>query len=392
MAHIMKLDLDLQLSSWRTPHRASQAEKSLQTASLVYKISSEVVEEDTATSLQKPVDLICESRVGLLEKVHSIPFPSQEVELHFGLMREVNQTKIKEFILHTLSINGDAHAVLFTLFLLIYTLTLVGNVMIIMLVWFNTSLHKPMYIFLGNLSFAEIWYTTSIIPKMLSGFLSQNNCISFAGCFLQYYFFFSLGSTECFLITVMGYDRYLAICHPLRYHVLMSSRVCFCLAASCWINGFLLNLVPINVIVQLPFCGDNKIDHFLCDSGPLLELSCLRDFVTEVTISIIPAVGLLITFSLICISYIFIIQTIIRIPSSPGRYKAFSTCASHLTVVIMYFGVAMYMYIRPSGKHPLNVDKAVAVLYTSVTPLLNPVIYSLRNKEFIEAVKKVLKL
>ncbi|XP_029435687.1 olfactory receptor 1020-like [Rhinatrema bivittatum] len=312
--------------------------------------------------------------------------------LNFGLMWEGNQTKVKEFILHILSINGDAHAVLFTLFLLIYTLTLVGNVMIIVLVWLNTSLHKPMYIFLGNLSFTEICYTTSTMPKMLYGFLSQNNYISFTGCFLQYYFFFSLGSTECFLITVMGYDRYLAICQPLRYHVLMSNRICFRLAAFCWINGFFWTLVPVILISHLPFCGENEVDHFLCDTGPLLELSCLRDFVTEVIISIIPALGLLITLSFICMSYIFIIQTILRIPSSSGRHKAFSTCASHLTVVIIFFGVALYMYIRPSGKHLLYDDKVVAVLYTTVTPLLNPVIYSLRNKEFIEAVKKVMKL
>ncbi|XP_029435689.1 olfactory receptor 11G2-like [Rhinatrema bivittatum] len=306
-------------------------------------------------------------------------------------MWEGNQTKVKEFILHTLSINGGAHAVLFTLFLLIYTLTLVGNISIIMLVWSNMSLHKPMYIFLGNLSFVEIGYTSSTMPKMLSGFLSQNNYISFTGCFLQYYFFFSFGSTECFLITIMGYDRYLAICRPLHYHVLMSSRICFRLAASCWMNGFFWTLLPINLIAQLPFYGRNKIDHFLCDTGPLLELSYPRDSVTEVTSSVITSLVLVLTFSFICISYIFIIQTTLRIPSSSGRRKAFSTCASHLTVVIMFFGGAMYMYIRPSGKHPLYLDKVVAVFYTTVTPLLNPIIYSLRNKEFIEAVKKVMK-
>ncbi|XP_029435684.1 olfactory receptor 6N2-like [Rhinatrema bivittatum] len=306
-------------------------------------------------------------------------------------MWERNHTKVKDFILHGLSINGHTQTAIFTLFLGVYILTLVGNVTIIMLVWCNTSLHKPMYIFLVNLSFVEIWYTTTTVPKMLSGFLSENNYISFTGCFLQYYFLFSLGATECFLLTIMGYDRYLAICQPLRYHVLMSSRVCFCLAASCWINGFFWSSVPITIVSQLPFCGENEINHFLCDTGPLLELSCTRDLVTEVTSSVITSLVLLITFFFICISYIFIIQTTVRIPSSSGRRKAFSTCASHLTVVIMYFGGAMYIYIRPSGKHPLYLDKAVAVLYTTVTPLLNPVIYSLRNKEFIDAMKKVMK-
>ncbi|XP_030043494.1 olfactory receptor 11L1-like [Microcaecilia unicolor] len=305
-------------------------------------------------------------------------------------MRGANQTKMKEFILHGLSINEDTQAVLFALFLMVYILTLFGNVMIIMLVWSNTSLHKPMYVFLGNLSFVEIWYTTTTVPKMLSGFLSKTNSISFTGCFLQYFFFFFFGSTECFLLTVMGYDRYLAICQPLRYHFLMSSRICFRLSSTCWIIGFLWTLVPVILTSQLPFCG-NEIDHFLCDTGPLLELSCVDDFTTELTSLVLTSLVLLITFSFTCISYVFIIQTILRIPSSSGRHKAFSTCASHLTVVTMFFGCAIYMYVRPSGHHPFYQDKLVAVLYTVLTPLLNPIIYSLRNKEFIEAVKKVMR-
>nr|XP_033779171.1 olfactory receptor 11L1-like [Geotrypetes seraphini] len=305
-------------------------------------------------------------------------------------MWRVNQTKVKDFILHGLSVNEDTRAVLFVLFLMVYALTLFGNITIIILVWSNASLHKPMYIFLGNLSFVEIWYTTTTVPKMLSGFLSKTNSISFTGCFLQYFFFFFFGSTECFLLTIMGYDRYLAICQPLRYHLLMSSRICFRFASSCWIIGFLWTLVPVILISQLPFCG-NEIDHFLCDTGPLLELSCINDFATELTSLVLTSLVLLITFSFTCISYVFIIQTILRIPSSSGRHKAFSTCASHLTVVTIFFGCAMYMYVRPSGHHSFYQDKLVAVLYTVLTPLLNPIIYSLRNKEFIEAVKKVMR-
>ncbi|XP_029435683.1 olfactory receptor 6N2-like [Rhinatrema bivittatum] len=306
-------------------------------------------------------------------------------------MWEGNQTKVKEFILHTLSINGGAHAGLFTLFLLSYTLTLLGNITIIMLVWSSTSLHKPMYIFLGNLSFVEIGYTTTTVPKILSGFLSQKNYISFTDCFLQYYFFFSFGSVECFLLTVMGYDRYLAICHPLRYNELMSSRKCFCLAAVSWAIGFLWTFVPIILISHLPFCG-NKIDHILCDTGPLLELACIKNFVTELTSSITTSVVLLITFCFTCISYVFIIQTTVRIPSSSGRRKAFSTCASHLTVVIMFFGCAMFLYVRPSGKHPsLYMNEMGGIVLSTVTPFLNPIIYSLRNKEFIKAVKRVIR-
>ncbi|XP_029435693.1 olfactory receptor 11H4-like [Rhinatrema bivittatum] len=302
-----------------------------------------------------------------------------------------NQTKMIEFILRGIATNGGAQIALFMLFLGLYILTLVGNAMVIMLVRSNTSLHKPMYIFLGNLSFVEIWYTTITVPKMLCGFLYKDNYISFTGCFLQYFFFFSMGQTECCLLAVMGYDRYLAICQPLRYHMLMNSRICSILSALCWINGFLWSVVPITVVSRLPFYGENEIDHFLCDTGPLLEISCVRYFATEVTSAVTISFVLLVTFSFTCISYIFILVTTIRIPSSSGRRKAFSTCAAHLTVVIMFFGCAMYMYIRPSGHHPFYFDKSVAVFYTIVTPLLNPIIYSMRNKEFIQAVKKVIK-
>ncbi|XP_030043371.1 olfactory receptor 11H6-like [Microcaecilia unicolor] len=307
-------------------------------------------------------------------------------------MQKGNQTKVKEFILHGLTINMGSQAALFALFLVIYTLTLVGNVSIIMLVWSNASLHKPMYIFLGNLSFVEIWYTTSTVPKMLTGFLSEINAISFNGCFLQFYFFFSFGTTECFLLTVMGYDRYLAICHPLRYNILMSNNKCWFFVASCWIVGFLFSLFPVILISKLPFCGPNDINHFLCDPGPLLELSCVRYYSTEVILAVYFATMVFITFSFTFISYNFIIQTIFRIQSSSGRRKAFSTCASHLVVVSIFFGCVMYMYIRPSGNHPFPLDKVIAVFYTVVTPLLNPVIYTLRNKEVLEAVRKMMHL
>ncbi|XP_029435675.1 olfactory receptor 11G2-like [Rhinatrema bivittatum] len=305
-------------------------------------------------------------------------------------MRGRNHTEVKVFILHGLSIHQDVQVPLFALFLGIYTLTLVGNMIIIMLVWSEPRLHKPMYIFLGNLSFVEIWYTTSTVPKMLSGLLSKINYISFNGCFFQFYFFFCFGTTECFLLTIMGYDRYLAICHPLRYNVLMSSRICSCLAASCWTFGFIWPLLPIILVSQMPFCGPNEINHFLCDPGPLLELSCVRYYATEMVISVCIALMLLVTFSFTFISYTFIIQTIVKIPSLSGRLKAFSTCASHLIVVTIFFGCVIYMYIRPPGNHPLYMDKIVAVFYTVVTPLLNPVIYTLRNKEVLQVVKKIM--
>ncbi|XP_030043777.1 olfactory receptor 11H2-like [Microcaecilia unicolor] len=307
-------------------------------------------------------------------------------------MQGRNQTQVKEFILRGLSIHQAAQIPLLILFSVVYILTLVGNMMIITLVWSAPRLHKPMYIFLGNLSFVEIWYTTTTVPKMLSGLLSRINSISFSGCFLQFYFFFCFGTTECFLLTVMGYDRYLAICHPLRYNVLMSGKICSCLAASCWIFGFLWPLSPIFLVLQQPFCGPNELNHFLCDPGPLLELSCIRSYGIEMTISGCIALMLLSTFSFTFISYTFIIQTIIKIPSSSGRLKAFSTCASHLTVVTIFFGCVMYMYIRPPGNHPFYMDKVVTVFYTVVTPLLNPVIYTLRNKEVLQVVKNIIQI
>nr|XP_033779179.1 olfactory receptor 11L1-like [Geotrypetes seraphini] len=305
-------------------------------------------------------------------------------------MQRGNQTEVTEFILHGLNVNGGSQYALFTLFLMIYTLTLIGNISIIMLVWSNISLHKPMYIFLSNLSFVEIWYTTSTVPKMLCGLLSKMNSISFNDCFLQFYFFFLFGAAECFVLTIMGYDRYLAICHPLRYNILMSTNKCCFFVASGWIGAILWSLFPVILISRLQFCG-NQINHFLCDPGPLLELSCMRHYSIELFITLHIGLFVFITFSFTYISYTFIIQTILRIPSAIGRRKAFSTCASHLTVVTIFYGCAMYIYVRPSGNHLLNIDKVIAVFYTAVTPLLNPVIYTLRNKEVREVLKKLMR-
>ncbi|XP_030042372.1 olfactory receptor 11H6-like [Microcaecilia unicolor] len=248
-----------------------------------------------------------------------------------------------------------------------------------------------MYIFLGNLSFVEIWYTASTVPKMLSGLLSTINSISFKGCFTQFYFFFSSGATEHFLLSFMGYDRYLAICHPLHYNVLMSTNKCWFFSGLSWSLSLVWALFPIIFISKLPFCGPNKINHFLCDPGPLLELSCMRCASTDLIITLYIAMVSLSTACFTFISYAFIIRTILRIPSASGRRKAFSTCASHLIVVSIFFGCIMYMYIRPSGARSFPFDKVVTVFYTVVTPLLNPVIYTLRNKEVWQVVKKMIR-
>nr|XP_033779183.1 olfactory receptor 11G2-like [Geotrypetes seraphini] len=306
-------------------------------------------------------------------------------------MEERNQTRVKEFIFNGLANNDGTKAALFTLFLVIYNLTLFSNASIIMLVWSKASLHKPMYIFLGNLSFLEICFTTSTIPKMLSGLLSKVNSISFEGCFLQFYFFFSCGATEHFLLTVMGFDRYLAICHPLRYNTLMSNYKCCLYATYCWIIGFVWALFPVILISHLPFCGPNKINHFLCDPGPLMELTCEKDYAIEMVITVYISMVIYSTSTCTFISYAFIIRTILKIPSASGRRKAFATCASHLIVVSIFFGTIMYMYVRPPGSHPFDIDKVIAVFYALVTPFMNPVIYSLRNKEVLDVVKKMMR-
>ncbi|XP_069488902.1 olfactory receptor 11H6-like [Ambystoma mexicanum] len=303
-----------------------------------------------------------------------------------------NQSTVTFFIFQGFSSNHWVQRGLFILFLMDYLLTLTGNVGIIFIIRADVQLQKPMYFLLSHLSFLEIWYTSSIMPNLLVGLLQDVKRISFAGCFAQFYFMFSLGTTEYFILMIMGYDRFLAICKPLHYHKCMSSQACLLLVLSCWMAGFLWFLVPIFLISQLPFCGMNIINHFLCDRGPLMALSCQYVYITEVTFFISTTVLNLCNFLLILVSYAFIISTILRMPSATGRQKAFSTCASHLTVVSMFFGSVMFMYMRPPGKHSFSMDKVVALLYTVITPMLNPLIYALRSKDFKKAMWKVLRM
>ncbi|XP_030042473.1 olfactory receptor 6F1-like [Microcaecilia unicolor] len=302
-------------------------------------------------------------------------------------MDEKNQTMI--FILLGFPGHWYLHVLLFNFFLVIYILTLAGNVIIILVIFSNPHLHKPMYFFIGNFSFLEIWYTTATVPKMLAGFLAEKNMISFTACFVQLYFFFSLGATESLVLTAMGYDRYLAICNPLRYSTIMNSRVCTNLAVSCWAAGFTIYLLPISLIASLHFCGPNEINHFFCDAGPLLELSCSEAHLTEIICYTYTSILILSAFLLTMVSYIYIILTILRIPSTSGRQKAFSTCASHLIVVIIFYAAIIFMYVRSKAKYPFDLDKVVGIFYAILVPLLNPLIYSLRNKEVIKGLRKI---
>ena len=265
-----------------------------------------------------------------------------------------------------------------------------GNTLIIFIVLTDSTLQTPMYIFLGNLSFLEIWYTTATVPKLLATCLSQVVTISVSGCITQYYFFFSLGATECILLAVMAYDRYLAICSPLRYSFLMRLQVCLQFSAGSWIGGFIAPLPPTILISYLNFCGPQKINHFFCDSDPIFKLSCSDTFLVEALGYTCSSVVILSSFLLTMSSYGNIVVTIIKLSSREARKKTFSTCASHLTVVTIYYGTIIFAYVRPPAKYNFTMGKVISVFYCVVTPLINPLVYTLRNKDVKKAFRKVL--
>nr|XP_048675135.1 olfactory receptor 11A1-like [Caretta caretta] len=299
-----------------------------------------------------------------------------------------NQTSIAEFILLGFGTLPELQILLFLLFLVIYIATMAGNILIVVLIVVYRHLHNPMYFFLGNLSCLETCYTSTILPSMLDGLLSGNKTISYSGCLTQYYFFSSLVATECLLLSVMSYDRYLAICNPMHYAAHMSGRSCLQFVGCSWTGGFLCTGIIILPISQLSFCGPNVIDHFFCDPIPLINLSCNDPHLMEMLAFTLSLIFLLVPFLITLMSYICIIVTILRIPSTSGRQKAFSTCSSHLIVVTMYYGTLLFAYMFPTTNTLRDFKKAVSVIYTILTPLVNPLIYSLRNKEVKEALRK----
>ncbi|KFO33689.1 Olfactory receptor 6N1 [Fukomys damarensis] len=248
-----------------------------------------------------------------------------------------------------------------------------------------------MYQFVSILSFLELGYTAATIPKMLANLLSEKKRISFSGCLLQIYFFHSLGATECYLLTAMAYDRYLAICRPLHYPTLMTPSLCTKIAVGCWLGGLAGPVAEISLVSRLPFCGPNHIQHIFCDFPPVLSLACTDTSANVLVDFVINSCKILATFLLILSSYVQIICTVLKIPSAAGKRKAFSTCASHLTVVLIFYGSILFMYVRLKKSYSLDYDRALAVVYSVITPLLNPFIYSLRNKEIKEAMRRQLK-
>nr|XP_006123422.1 olfactory receptor 6C75-like [Pelodiscus sinensis] len=301
-----------------------------------------------------------------------------------------NQTIIVEFILLGFGGSPELQPLLFLVFLVIYLMTVAWNLLIVALVVTDHHLHTPMYYFLGNLACLEICYTSAILPRLLASLLTGDRAISVKGCIVQLYFFSVMAATEGQLLLAMSYDRYLAICHPLRYTALMNGRVCCLIVVGCWINSFLTCFIANVFLFQFTFCDSSDIDHFFCDFSPMLKLSCSDTQALQQLTFIFSALGTLMPCLLTLASYIRIISTILKIPSSTGRQKAFSTCSSHLIVITFSYGAAIAVYVVPTANTPKVLHKLFSLSHTVLAPLINPVIYSLRNKEVNEALKKTL--
>ncbi|XP_051852489.1 olfactory receptor 5V1-like [Antechinus flavipes] len=296
---------------------------------------------------------------------------------------------INEFIFLGFSNHPELQGLFFLIFLIVYLVTLLGNLLILTAIRINPVLHTPMYYFLSNLSFLDICYTSTTVPVMLVNFFREKKTITYEGCLSQLFFLVTCAGTEGILLATMAYDRFVAICYPLHYPVLMSRRVCAYLAAGSWLCGLGNSLIHTGLTVTLSVCSSNEISHFLCDIPLLLKLSCSDTSVNEVTLYVASVTVGLSPCLFTAVSYILIISAILKIQSAQGRGKAFSTCASHLTVVVIFFGTAIFNYDRPSSGYSLDVDILVSVLFCIVTPMLNPIIYSLRNKEVKGAIRKL---
>ncbi|XP_075408988.1 olfactory receptor 6C70 [Tenrec ecaudatus] len=302
-----------------------------------------------------------------------------------------NHTLQIEFILLGLTEDSQLQIIIFLFLLLNYMLSIIGNLTIIVLTLLDSHLKTPMYFFLSNFSFLEISFTTACIPRYLITIVTREKTISYNGCISQLFFYIFLGVTEFFLLAVMSYDRYVAICKPLHYTSIMSSRACHQLILGSWITAFLVIFPPLVLGLNLDFCGLNIIDHFICDISPVLQLSCSDTHLLELIAFLLALITLIVTLLLVIISYSYIIKTILKFPSAQQKKKAFSTCSSHMIVVSITYGSCIFIYIKPSAKERVDISKGVAVLNTSVAPLLNPFIYTLRNQQVKQAFKAVFK-
>lgn len=306
-------------------------------------------------------------------------------------MRKDNQTAPRGFVFTGFSHFPELQLALFLLFLLMHVVTLAGNTVIIVVIRVDRGLHTPMYLLLGALSFSELCYTFSITPKMLSGLGPGTRAISFLGCAAQMHFSFTFGFTHSFLLTVMGYDRYVAICHPLRYNTLVTSRLCLQLVVASWLGGGLLGLLVTCAVFQLPFCRSHRIDHFFCHVPPLLRLACAGGEMVAAVVNVLCTTALLGCFLLILLSYAFILGRVLQMPSAEGRRKTFSTCASHLAVVVVHYACASVIYLQGQSPRAAGASALLDVSYTVFTPFLSPIIFSLRSRDLKNALWKSLR-
>ena len=302
-----------------------------------------------------------------------------------------NSSLVTEFVLLGLTHHPDLQPILFVLFLGIYLITVGGNLGVLLLIRVDSRLHTPMYYFLASLSCLDLCHSTNVTPKMLVNFLSEKKTISYTACLIQCYFFIAMVITEYYILAVMAYDRYMAICNPLIYSSKMSKGVCICLIAGPYTYGFLSGLMETMWTYRLTFCGSNVINHFYCADPPLIRLSCSDTYIKETSMFVVAGFNLSSSLLIILISYIFILTAILRMRSAKGRHKAFSTCGSHLVAVSVFYGTLFCMYVRPPTDQSVEQSKIIAIFYTFVSPMLNPIIYSLRNKDVKQAFWKLIR-
>ncbi|XP_063312500.1 olfactory receptor 5V1-like [Pelobates fuscus] len=300
-----------------------------------------------------------------------------------------NGSSISDFFLLGLCNPPQLDVVLYTVFLVMYIITLIGNIVILIITNIDSALNSPMYFFLGNLSFLDVLCTTSTVPNMLAYFFVPKKYISFHGCFIQMFVFTAAMDTEFLLLTFMSLDRYVAICNPLRYKNIMSKNACFCISAVVWSFGLSSSTFHTSTISWMLFCGSNKINHFFCEAPQVMALSCSDTSLNQLVLIVTDLILGLICIIFIFLSYVFILIAILRIRSTEGKKKAFSTCASHITIVVLFYGTLIFAYFRPSALNAENIDQQIAVIYTIVIPMLNPILYSLRNKEVKGSIQKV---
>ncbi|XP_039731646.1 olfactory receptor 10AG1-like [Pteropus medius] len=301
-----------------------------------------------------------------------------------------NMTTITEFVLLGFSDIPNSQWILFGIFLVIYLTILMCNSIIILITRIDPVLQTPMYFFLNNFSFLEICYVTITIPRMLMDLLTQKGNISLVACAAQMCFFLLFGGSECLLLTAMAYDRYVAICNPLLYPLVINHKVCIQLAIASWVSVVPGGIGQTCQIFSLPFCGSNKINHFFCDVPAILKLACGDTFLNEITVNLAAVVYVMVPFLLIIVSYGKIIANILKVSSASGRAKAFSTCSSHLTVVVLFYGMATITYLQPKTNQSEGTGKVISLFYTVLIPILNPIIYTLRNKDIMVALRKLL--